>query len=496
MLAGDARPLKTGSSANLAYMIYTSGSTGKPKGAMNEHRSIVNRLLWMQEQYRLTEGDVVLQKTPFSFDVSVWEFFWPLITGARLVIAQPGGHRDPSYLVRLIQAYKVTVLHFVPSMLRVFAETSGVEQCSTLRAVICSGEALPPDLVDAMHARSTAQIHNLYGPTEAAVDVTYWHCPRVDHTTIVPIGRPVANTQCYVLDDHLRILPVGFPGELHLGGIQVGRGYHNRPELTAEKFIPDPFRGEPEARLYRTGDLCRYLPDGSIEYLGRIDHQVKIRGFRIELGEIENLLAQHPNIKEAVVMAREDTPGDKRLVAYIVPRISPPPTGHEMAVHIKRTLPEFMLPASFVVLAQLPLSPNGKADRKALPKPEAPRPRNPGAHVQPTTELEKQIAAIWCEVLSVPRVDIHDNFFDIGGQSLKLMRVHQRLREQMAQEVPIVALFQHPTVGALSTFLARKDSAAARQDDLLGKESVQDRAQRQRDAMLRQQALREARRNR
>jgi microcystin synthetase protein McyA len=300
-------------------MIYTSGSTGKPKGAMNTHQGICNRLLWMQNQYGLTEADKVLQKTPFSFDVSVWEFFWPLLVGARLVVAEPGGHRDPAYLVKLIVERGITVLHFVPSMLRAFLQEPGVERCRSLRHVVCSGEALPYDLQEQFFRLVPSQLHNLYGPTEAAVDVTHWTCRRDDERKIVPIGRPVANTQIYILDRYLQPVPMGVPGELHIGGVQVGRGYHRRPELTAEKFIPDPFSGDPEARLYKTGDLCRWLPDGAVEYLGRMDFQVKIRGFRIELGEIEDALRQHPAVRDAVVMAREDITGDKRLVAYVVP---------------------------------------------------------------------------------------------------------------------------------------------------------------------------------
>jgi len=312
--------VKEGATAeNLAYVIYTSGSTGRPKGVMNEHRGICNRLLWMQDAYALTEKDRVLQKTPFSFDVSVWEFFWPLMFGARLVIAKPEGHRDNRYLVKLIIEQAITTIHFVPSMLAAFLLDRNVETCHSLKRVICSGEALPFSLQERFFARFGAELHNLYGPTEAAVDVTYWACQRNSELTTVPIGRPVANTQIYLLDKQLQPVPVGEPGELHIGGVQVARGYLNRPELNTEKFIPDPFNGDPEARLYKTGDLARSLPDGNIVYLGRLDHQVKIRGNRIELGEIEAAITQHPSVREVVVVAREDHPGDKRLVAYFVP---------------------------------------------------------------------------------------------------------------------------------------------------------------------------------
>jgi len=301
-----------------AYAIFTSGSTGKPKGVPNVHEGIVNRLLWMQHAYGLDGTDRVMQKTPYSFDVSVWEFFWPLMTGACLVVAVPEGHKDPNYLIDVIQRQQITTIHFVPSMLRMFLEAEGVEQCTSLRRVICSGEALPVDVQNRFFERLNAELHNLYGPTEASVDVTYWQCLRGDSRNTVPIGKPIWNTQIYILDKHLRPVPIGIPGELHIGGVGLARGYLNRPQLTAEKFIPDPFSGEPGARLYKTGDLARFLPDGNVEYLGRMDYQVKIRGFRIELGEIESVLEQHPAVGQAVVMAREDQPGDKRLAAYVV----------------------------------------------------------------------------------------------------------------------------------------------------------------------------------
>jgi len=301
-----------------AYAIFTSGSTGKPKGVPNVHQGIVNRLLWMQDAYRLDGNDRVMQKTPYSFDVSVWEFFWPLMTGACLVVAIPEGHKDPNYLIDVIRRQQITTMHFVPSMLRMFLEAEGVEQCTSLRRVICSGEALPVDVQKRFFERLNAELHNLYGPTEASVDVTYWRCLRSDTRNTVPIGKPIWNTQIYILDKHLRPVPIGIPGELHIGGVGLARGYLNRPQLTAEKFIPDPFCAEPGARLYKTGDLARFLPDGNVEYLGRMDYQVKIRGFRIELGEIESVLEQHPAVGQAVVMAREDQPGDKRLAAYVV----------------------------------------------------------------------------------------------------------------------------------------------------------------------------------
>ena len=316
-------PISGVTSENLIYIIYTSGSTGKPKGTMNTHRGVANRILWMQDEYQLTTSDRVLQKTPFSFDVSVWEFYWPLIVGARLVVAKPEGHKDANYLVEIITEQEVTTLHFVPSMLQIFLEVP-IESCSSLRQVFCSGEALSIDLQERFFTRLKAQLHNLYGPTEAAIDVTYWHCQPKEQLTSVPIGRPVANTQTYILDGDLQPVPVGIAGELYLGGVQLARGYLNRTELTAQRFIANPFIDDFNSPyLYKTGDLARYLSDGNIEYLGRLDNQVKIRGFRIELGEIEAVIARHPNIDKTVVIAPEDTSGDKRLVAYVVPQLEP-----------------------------------------------------------------------------------------------------------------------------------------------------------------------------
>jgi amino acid adenylation domain-containing protein len=447
-----ANPAKVTGLDNLAYMIYTSGSTGRPKGAMNTHRGICNRLLWMQDQYGLTEADKVLQKTPFSFDVSVWEFFWPLLVGARLVVAEPGGHRDAAYLVKLIGEEGITVLHFVPSMLRVFLEEPGVEKCESLQQVMCSGEALPYDLQEQFFKLLPAQLHNLYGPTEAAVDVTHWTCRRGDERKVVPIGRPVANTQIYILDRHLQPVPIGVAGELHIGGVQVGRGYHKRSELTAEKFIPDPISGEAGAQLYKTGDLCRWLADGAVEYLGRMDFQVKIRGFRVELGEIEEALRQHVGVRDAVVVREE---GEKRLVAYVVLEGEPACTTAELREDLKKKLPEYMVPAAWVVLPALPLTPNGKIDRKALPLPRAEAMGDlRTAYETPGSEMEQKIAAIWQDVLGIAEVGRNTNFFDLGGHSLLLMKVRGQLRQAFGQDVTMVDLFRYPTVRALGQYLA------------------------------------------
>ncbi|WP_437688570.1 amino acid adenylation domain-containing protein [Sorangium sp. So ce176] len=747
---------------NLAYTIYTSGSTGRPKGAGNSHRGLLNRLQWMQERYGLTPDDRVLQKTPFSFDVSVWEFFWPLMTGACLVVARPGDHRDGERLVELITRHGVTTLHFVPPMLQAFLETPGASSCRSLRRVICSGEALPAELARRCFERlERAELHNLYGPTEASIDVTSWACQRQDTSGSVPIGTPIANTQIYLLDRHGQPVPAGVAGELHIGGVGLARGYNRRPDLTAERFVPDPFGPTPGGRLYRTGDLARYRPDGAIEFLGRLDHQVKLRGFRVEPGEIEAVLTSHPAARESLVALREDTPGDKRLVAYLVPdaeRARPvrellrlereghladrprhelpngmaiihqnkgetdflygeifedeaytrhgitlrdgccvfdiganigmfalyvsracrgariyafepiPPLfevlrlnarihgvdaalfacglasveqqaeftyyphntaisgrfadaaddrevvktyvlnqqaisgketlseevldvllserlatqrfvcplrrlsdvirehgveridllkidaekseldiiggvdpddwrkieqivlevhdidgrlqqitallrahGYEVAVEQSRMLAhtglydvyarrpsehepatarkgalrdaertwaspgrlvsdirgfaatklaEHMIPAAFVLLEELPLSPNGKVDRKALPAPRSTRSAAGRALVAPRTDLERAIAEVWQDVLSVPQVGVHDNFFDLGGHSLLLPRIHGRLRGMARGELPMLVLFQHPTIASLAEALSQDPSAS------------------------------------
>jgi amino acid adenylation domain-containing protein len=445
-----------GTPENLAYVIFTSGSTGRPKGAMNAHRGICNRLLWMQEEYGLTGDDRVLQKTPFSFDVSVWEFFWPLMTGARLVIARPEGHRESAYLVGLIRESRITTLHFVPSMLRVFLEEGGVEACGSLKRVICSGEALPHELQERFFARLPGvELHNLYGPTEAAVDVTYWACRRGDERLTVPIGRPVANTQMYVLDAQMRLVPVGVPGELFIGGVQVGRGYVGRPELTAERFVPDPFSQTPEARLYKTGDLARYLSDGAIEYLGRLDYQVKIRGQRIELGEIEATLDRHVGVGQSVVLAREDTPGDKRLVAYVVPH-EQAPSAAELKAHLSQTLPPYMVPAAYVFLETLPLTSSGKVDRNALPAPDGTACAARG-YEAPVGEIEITLAQIWAEVLRLERVGRQDHFFELGGHSLLATQVISRARHKFDLHIPLKMMFEEPNLAGFADYIATLD---------------------------------------
>jgi len=478
---------------NLAYVIYTSGSTGRPKGTMNTHRGIVNRLLWMQERYSLAADDRVLQKTPIGFDVSVWELFWPLAAGARLVMARPGGHRDSAYLWRTIAGQGITTLHFVPSMLRAFvadAGSPGVDDGAAarcLRHVLASGEALPHDLQQRFCSRLPVPLHNLYGPTEAAVDVTSWACEPRSPRRLVPIGRPLANTRIHLLDRHGQEVPIGVPGELHIGGVQLARGYLGRPGLTAEKFVPDPFaaapgarqpdrNGAPGARLYRTGDVARWLPDGAVDYLGRADDQVKIRGVRVELGEIETVLAAQPAVRAAAVALRlaasmagtagtagaADGPAaaaaERLLVAYVVPRDPLPEDAgprQALAAELRRALaarlPDAMVPAEVVWLERLPLTPSGKLDRKALPAPVREPGEDPAAGTAaPRTAAEELLAGLWVELLGRERIGVADNFFTLGGHSLLATQLVSRVREAFGVELTLQKVFERPTLEGMA----------------------------------------------
>ncbi|EPU6897294.1 non-ribosomal peptide synthase/polyketide synthase [Pseudomonas aeruginosa] len=434
---------------NLAYVIYTSGSTGKPKGAGNRHSALSNRLCWMQQAYGLGVGDTVLQKTPFSFDVSVWEFFWPLMSGARLVVATPGDHRDPAKLVALINREGVDTLHFVPSMLQAFLQDEDVASCTSLKRIVCSGEALPADAQQQVFAKlPQAGLYNLYGPTEAAIDVTHWTCME-EGKDAVPIGRPIANLACYILDGNLEPVPVGVLGELYLAGRGLARGYHQRPGLTAERFVASPFvAGE---RMYRTGDLARYRADGVIEYAGRIDHQVKLRGLRIELGEIEARLLEHPWVREAAVLAVDG----RQLVGYVVLESESGDWREALAAHLATSLPEYMVPAQWLALERMPLSPNGKLDRKALPAPEVSVAQ--AGYSAPRNAVERTLAEIWQDLLGVERVGLDDNFFSLGGDSIVSIQVVSRARQAGLQLSPR-DLFQHQNIRSLA--LAAKAGAA------------------------------------
>jgi amino acid adenylation domain-containing protein len=461
--ARDSDPVPLAGEDDIAYVIYTSGSTGRPKGVANTHRGIANRLDWMQREYPLRADDVVLQKTPVSFDVSVWELFWPLRTGARLALAVPDGHKDPGYLRELIAAEGVTTAHFVPSMLAAFLAQEDHGAGEALRTVICSGEELPADLA----RRCTgllpgAALHNLYGPTEAAVDVSAWPCdpPVLAGLSRVPIGRPIANTALYVLGAGMRPEPVEVPGELYIGGIGLARGYLNRPALTADRFVPNPF-GPPGSRLYRTGDLARWRPDGNLEFLGRLDTQVKLRGQRIELGEIEAALRALPDVLDAAVTVREDQPGDKRLVGYVTADSAGLPGQREVRAELKKTLPDYMVPTALVTLDALPLTPSGKLDRGALPRPAASTEIPADQRSTPATPTERVLAGIWAELLGVPAVGMADDFFDLGGHSLLATQVVARLRRELGRGVSVLDVFKFPTIRELA---AVADTPEGRRD--------------------------------
>jgi amino acid adenylation domain-containing protein len=442
-------PASGATADNLAYVLYTSGSTGRPKGVMISHRAVCNHLHGMQTVFSLTDADRVLQKTPLSFDVSVWEFLGPLWVGAQLIMARPGGHQDKAYLVKMLAEQHITTLQLVPSMLRMLLDEGGLETSYSLRRVLCGGEVLAVALQERFFARLEAELYNLYGPTEATIYTTCWVCERDSQRPTVPIGRPMANIQIYLLDDDLQPVPIGVPGELYIGGMGLARGYLHRPDLTAQTFLPNPYSNEPGARLYKTGDLARYLPDSTIEFLGRNDHQVKLRGFRIELGEIEAVLEQHPEVRDVVVVAREDEPGEQRLVAYVVVTDGQRLTIGALRSFLKEKLPDYMVPSTFVFLDALPLTPNGKVDRQALPAPQGQR-QLAEAYVPPRTTTEHTLTALWQEVLRVEKIGVHDNFFALGGHSLLVDQVMSRVHSAFSVEIRLSSLFETPTVAGLA----------------------------------------------
>lgn len=446
-----AAPWADPAPGDAAYVIYTSGSTGEPKGVLIEHRAIVNRLLWMREHYGIRADDRVLQKTPATFDVSVWEFFLPLLCGATLVVAGPDAHRDPTELARLIRAHGITTAHFVPSMLDAFLAAPASEGLQ-LRRVFTSGEALDASLRDRFHARMQAELHNLYGPTEAAVDVSYWPASADDRSRPVPIGFPVWNTRLYVLDARMQPLPVGVPGDLYLGGVQLARGYFGRDDLTAERFLADPFL--PGERIYRTGDVARWRSDGAVEYLGRSDHQVKLRGLRIELGEIEAALRELSGMERVEVLLRQDAPGDARLVAYVPSALADATT---LRSHLATRVPDYMVPSAFVGVDHWPVTANGKLDRNALPKP----PQNEIAGLAPRTPLEQELAMLFAQALGrVAPVAVDADFFSLGGDSLSAVHLLLAIEQRWRCDLGLGALFAQPTVAALATRIAEPPALA------------------------------------
>ncbi|MDF3299505.1 amino acid adenylation domain-containing protein [Streptomyces tropicalis] len=425
-----------------AYMIFTSGSTGTPKGVVVSHRAIANRLLWMQDAYRLAPGERVLQKTPYTFDVSVWELFWPLLTGGTLVLARPGGQRDPAYLAGLVRDERISTVHFVPSMLAVFLDDPvAVQHAAGLTRVVCSGEALPAEVRDRFLALLPGvDLHNLYGPTEAAVDVTAWHCRPGDGDT-VPIGRPIANMRTHVLDARLAEVPTGVTGELYLEGVGLALGYHGRPDLTAERFVTRTGPDGTPRRLYRTGDLARHRPDGALEYAGRTDHQMKIRGFRVEPGEIEAVLAEHPGVRACAVLLRGE-----RLVGYVVTRGTGDGLAGDLARHARTRLPDHMVPSAWLPLDALPLTPNGKLDRAALPAPDPAAAHRATPPAPPRDATEARLARIWEELLGTGPVGVDDDFFAAGGHSIDALRLIGRVNAAFGERLPVATVLEHPTV--------------------------------------------------
>ena len=457
---------------NLAYVMYTSGSADGPKGAMNTHGGILNRLLWMQGKFGLKEDDRVLQKTPICFDISLWEFFWPLMAGAELVMAKPGGHLDAEYVAKVIEEKKITTLHFLPSALRVFLESTGSAKYESVRRVICSGEVLSLDLQAAFFGRFQSELHNLYGPTEAAVDATFWACEENHGRHSVPIGKPIANVQIYVLDELMEPTPPGVPGELYIGGAGLARGYLGQAQLTAQQFIPNPFSATPGERLYRTGDLARYLPDGNLEFAGRMDDQVKIGGHRVEPREVEAIVQSHPAVKQAAVVVDEEQ-GIKRLIAYVVPREGQVVNAFDLERHVRQKLPEAMVPAAIVEVNAFPLTANGKIDRKRLPKVQSIKSGNLESAGAPRTEIESFIAEVVQEHLKVANIGVEDNFFELGVHSVLLLSIHARLAARFNERITVIDLFTYPTVASLAKYLEQP------QDDAPLELAAMERADRQ-----------------
>jgi len=458
---------------NLMYVIYTSGSTGRPKGVMNQHSGVVNRLLWAQDYFQLnSERDVVLQKTTFCFDVSVWELFWPLITGVKLVIARPQGHKDSAYLKKIIEEEQVTTMHFVPSMLEVFLMDLEEKHCSSLEKVLCSGEALKTNHVNTFRKKMPeTSLFNLYGPTEAAIDVTCWKVPLKSRVLEkVLIGKPIANTKVYIIDDDGEMQNVGLPGELCISGIQVARAYHDRPELNNEKFLKDPFEKSKDTKLYKTGDLARWMPDGNIEFLGRIDNQVKIRGHRIELGEIENILSQNQFIIQSLVIAQVDANDNNQLIAYVI--LEEGYSVKNIKKYLQQKLPQYMIPSRIKPIQNFPLTSNGKVDREALSNMDFNMDFSTKEIIEASNEIEEMISEIWSEVLQIKKLGIHQNFLDLGGDSLSGIRVMIRINETFDLELPVNSIFIKTTIEQLAVYIEETIKALLIEMDQSNLESI------------------------
>jgi surfactin family lipopeptide synthetase C len=451
-------PISSSEADNLAYVIYTSGSTGQPKGVCGLHKGAINRFQWMWQNYPFVQEEICCQKTSLNFVDSLWEIFGPLLQGVTTVIVPDRVVKDPQQFITTLAHNNVTRIVLVPSLLRILLKTYDVLQLQLpkLKLWVSSGEALSSDLlVEFRQSLLDSTLLNLYGSSEVSADVTcYSISPQASLSTSVLIGRPIANTQIYILDANNRPVPIGVLGEIYISGDQLARGYLNRPELTAEKFIPNPFSKE-STRLYKTGDLARYLPNGEIEYIGRLDHQVKIRGLRIEIGEIESRLTEYTTVREAVVVVREDIPGDKRLVAYVVSEQALAPKLSELRSFLREKLPDYMIPTAFVPIKAMPLTPNGKVDRQSLPMPDNLRSQLETAYIKPQTDLEKSIATVWQKALKIEKVGINDNFFELGGHSLLMVQVHSQLCELFSTNLFILDLFRYPTISSLAEFINR-----------------------------------------
>jgi amino acid adenylation domain-containing protein len=471
---------KTQNPSSLAYAIYTSGSTGKPKGVLVTHQNLVHST-WTRHLYYHQPVTSFLLLSSFAFDSSVAGIFWTLCQGGMLVLPQDF-QKDPQQLTELIARHRVSHLLTVPSFYSLLLEQAKLGQLDSLRVAIVAGEVCRKELVERHYQQlPQASLFNEYGPTEGTVWSSVYHCQPCELNNQIPIGCPIANTQIYLLDAQLQPVPIGIVGELYIGGAGVARGYLNRPELTAEKFIPNPF--QPGERLYKTGDLACYLPDGTIKFLGRIDHQVKLRGFRLELGEIEAVLNQYPGVQDVAAIVREDESGDQRLVAYVVPSQQQVLTLRELRDFLKERLPDYMMPSAFVLLDSLPLLPNGKVDRHALPVPEGLRPTLAAAYEAPRSEVERAIATVWRSMLHLEKVGIHDNFFDLGGHSLLMVQVNNKLRDVFNRDLSIVELFQNPTISSLAQYLSQKS------EETTAFEAVQNRVQKQLEAINKRKKL-------
>jgi amino acid adenylation domain-containing protein len=448
----DENPPSITTSRNLAYMIYTSGSTGRPKGVMIEHRGVINLAAAQIRDFEIHPSSRVLQFASFSFDASVSEIFTALLAGAMIVLETQNALMPGPEFAELLRSRGVTVVTLPPSILAALP----AESFPDLRTVVTAGEACSKELV--ARWQPGRKFINAYGPTESTVCATMGTCVDLDQKP--SIGRPIDNVRVYLLDEQMQPVPIGVAGELHIAYDGLARGYINRPELSAEKFIPDPFAVEAGGRLYKTGDRARYLPDGRIDFLGRIDNQVKVRGYRIEPGEIEQVFKQHPAVIDIAVIVREDTPGDRRLVAYLVSQAGKTLEASELRNFGKEKLPQYMTPSAFVVLPALPLTPNGKVDRKALPAPDKSDVRADAPYLPPQTELERIVTDIWQHVLRIEHVGLNDNFFDLGGHSLLMVQVQGKLRAALNRSISITDLFKYPNVSDLVAYLGAKESPA------------------------------------